>query len=186
MAASSSSAAPAPSAARETEVDYGGSADNKSSSSSEGSPVEKRKGSKQGSSLAPAKKEKTQRMASRSFHNKRLTVPWVAATGERLDATDAEHRKTYGDAGKMWTGAMSTYDREALPEDGSTAEFTTIDVGKLEGRSAAAAAELQKVRELSRVDPSFEMTRHTMMILGRPVQATVVLLLSHRASYFCE
>ena len=71
--------------------------------------------------------------------------------------------------------AVSGYRRPELDPDERVAGLTIVGAEDLKGIAAVAAKELQQARELSKVDPSFECTRHTMIIMGRPVQVILVL-----------
>ena len=80
----------------------------------------------------------------------------------------------YGSGQLGWVAAMAAYVRTDDVADGILADCNIVgaDRDQLHGDAAAAARELEMVRRLSKCDPSFELSRHTMMVLGRPVQAT--------------
>ena len=101
-------------------------------------------------------------------------------TQDRLDLADARHREMYGSGQLRWVAAMAAYERTDDSADGILAGCSIVgaDRDELQGDAAAAARELEMVRRLSKCDPSFELSRHTMMVLGRPVQVIPVMLLS--------
>ena len=105
-------------------------------------------------------------------------VPWVQCTKDRLDREDARHREMYGSGQFGWVGAMAAYDRSDEAGGIGLVGCTIVGADELEGDAAAAARELEMVRKLSKCDPSFELSRHTMVVLGRPVQVIPVMLLS--------
>ena len=65
---------------------------------------------------------------------------------------------------------MATYDRGNPEDDVTLAGCNIVGADALSRPAATAARELQKVKQLGKLDPSFEMSRHTMVIHGRPVQ----------------
>ena len=73
---------------------------------------------------------------------------------------------------------MLIYNREQPPtEEMETASCSIIDAHLLRGPAKAAARELELTRRMGQIDPSFECWRHTMMVQGRPVQVTFVIVM---------
>ena len=79
---------------------------------------------------------------------------------------------------------MSGYQRPEVDPDERVAGIHIVGAEDLKGIAAVAAKELQQTRELSKMDPSFECTRHTMIIMGRPVQVILVMQPAFD-SFFC-
>ena len=90
-----------------------------------------------------------------------------------MEESDASHRQAFGHGSLSWTGAASSYDRDAEPSAG--ARCSIVGAEKLTGVNAKVARELEQRRQLARTDPGFECTRDTMVIMGRPVQVLLVL-----------